>query len=108
METIDFNEVIRDPETISVVGGLLSSGKLYPYMENNLLTTDFDEIILSGYCLVMNGQSMLNKPDISDNFWIIKSIIVKNTYQLVEVINLKGDRAIRMRNAGNWGAWIYD
>ena len=23
METIDFNEVIRDPETISVVGGLL-------------------------------------------------------------------------------------
>ena len=99
METIEFNEV---------VGGLLSSGKLYPYMENNLLTTDFDEIILSGYCLVMNGQSMLNKPDISDNFWIIKSIIVKNTYQLVEVINLKGDRAIRMRNAGNWGAWIYD
>ena len=56
----------------------------------------------------MNGQSILNKPDIPDNFWIIKSITVKNTYQLVEVINLKGDRAIRMRNAGNWGAWIYD
>lgn len=25
METIDFNEVIRDPETISVVGGLLGT-----------------------------------------------------------------------------------
>ena len=77
-------------------------------METNLLKTDFDEIILSGYCLIINGQSILHKPDIPDNFWIIKSIIVNKIYQLVEVINLKGDRAIRMRNAGNWGAWIYD
>ena len=90
------------------MGGLLSSGKLYPYMEDSLLTTDFDEINRSGYCLIMNGQSILNKPDIPDNFWIIKSIVVKNTYQLVEVINLKGDRAIRTRNAGNWGTWIYN
>ena len=90
------------------VGELLSSGELYPYMEKNLLTTDFDEIILSGYCLIQKGQSMLNKPDIPDNFWIIKSIIVRTQYQLVEVINLKGDRAIRTRNAGIWGTWIYD
>ena len=90
------------------MGELLSSGELYPYMEKNLLTTDFDEIILSGYCLIMNGQSMLNKPDITGNFWIIKSITVKKSYQLVEVINLSGGRAIRTRNAGKWGAWIYD
>lgn len=88
--------------------GLLSSRKSYPYMENDLLTTDFDEINRSGYCLIMNGQSILNKPDITDNYWIVKSIKVKNIYQLVEVINLKGDRAIRTRNAGNWGAWIYE
>lgn len=67
------------------MGELLSSGKLYPYMENNLLTTDFDEIILSGYCLIMNGQSMLNKPDISDNFWIIKSIVVKILINLLRL-----------------------
>ena len=88
--------------------GLLSSRKSYPYMENDLLTTDFDEINRSGYCLIMNGQSILNKPDITDNYWIIKSIKVKNIYQLVEVINLKGNRAIRICNAGNWGAWIYE
>ncbi len=28
METIDFNEVIRDPETISVVGELIFFGNL--------------------------------------------------------------------------------
>ena len=78
-------------------------GKGIDYRSINLLTTDFDEITLSGYCLIQNGQSMLNKPDISDNFWIIQSIVVDTRYQLVEVINLKGNRAIRTRNSGKWG-----
>ena len=29
METIDFNDVIRDPETISVVGGLLGINEIF-------------------------------------------------------------------------------
>lgn len=41
METIDFNEVIKDPETISVVGKLLKySVKKY----------DFGELIIMGSC----------------------------------------------------------
>ena len=77
-------------------------------MNTLLLTTDFDEISRSGYCLINNGQSLLNKPDISDNYWIIKSYLTDPGYFLVEVINLKGNRAIRTSNAGVWGAWIYE
>lgn len=41
METIDFNEVIRDPETISVVGGLLEVS-MYLKMNTGLLDEDFN------------------------------------------------------------------
>lgn len=76
-------------------------------MEAKLLTSDFDEINRSGYCLITNGQTLLNKPNISDNFWVIRSTLVNKTYGIVEVINIsKGERAIRMRNAGTWNNWI--
>lgn len=57
METIDFNEVIRDPETISVVGGLLpvaASGvkglmpaKIAPFLLNIDAANKYIEISLS-------------------------------------------------------------
>ena len=47
METIDFNEVIRDPETISVVGGLL------PYSQKtDMLKDSYDKGITEGSSLI--------------------------------------------------------
>ena len=52
METIDFNEVIRDPETISVVGELLLNNKLFPFMfKGSLSNFNTRE---SGYYAVYN------------------------------------------------------
>lgn len=91
---------------ISVVGGLLATKKLYPYMEDKqLLTSDFNEISKSGYCMIRNGQTMLNKPGISDNFWIVESIKVEDEYLLVRVTNLTGQHAYRTCNAGAWSKW---
>lgn len=81
---------------------------MFPFMNVPLLTTDFDEISRSGYCLITNGQSLLNKPNISDNYWIIKSYSINKIYFLTEVTNLKGQKASRICNAGIWGDWIYE
>lgn len=58
METIDFNEVIRDPETISVVGGLLPEASaekkgLKPNYEANILNINIATINSGKYTKIV-------------------------------------------------------
>ena len=66
METIDFNEVIRDPETISVVGGLigvatsekdgLMSKNGYMYRGTIASVDNLGQLIQSGFYHVSKGS----------------------------------------------------
>lgn len=61
METIDFNEVIRDPKTISVVGGLLPK---------------FDQSVEKGLSTLSNGGRIIKQ--ITINTGINKILILKD------------------------------
>lgn len=72
METIEFNEIIRDPEVIAVVGGLLPIGSFttkglsYSFCEAPYITDydklPFDNIPKNGMYLFTHTSATLNNP----------------------------------------------
>ena len=62
METIDFNEVIRDPETISVVGGLLKVTNAFRPQGTKMPSTFDLNDAKNGIYTLNNNEAYANQP----------------------------------------------
>lgn len=84
METIDFNEVIRDPGTISVVGGLLPTASL-----NNI-----GMITPSIYCKL---QSLVIPNNAKDEYYKVVDILKVSQSVTLEVSGTSSADSINLR-----------
>lgn len=68
METIDFNEVIRD--NIEVVGGLISSLRLYPFQQLGIDDRDLNNFVTPGWAMVA-GTTFKNLPKKAYSYGVV-------------------------------------
>lgn len=116
METIDFNEVIRDPETISVVGGLLPNfskkeSRGFSTMNNggefHIGMSNVGKKILHLFSISASGNTFRAfELSVYCNYTTIKSIILlygEYTSLFVKVNSLgkNGEHKFRLKNIDN-------
>lgn len=103
METIDFNEVIRDPETISVVGELLYLNKGLPYKGKQTFS-DFNDAE-NGIWWIYGAGSVANTP-FPNGYGILVCIKAEN-FTVQEAFNYNSSLGWRRHKADNgiWTSW---